>query len=85
MCTHCGRNGHTVDACYKKHGYPPGYEFYNGKTGQINTFVTTDEVVSEHSQKKQEIEIFISLDNNIKCCPNYSSNILAALQQIQLM
>lgn len=52
-CTHCGRNGHTVDT-YKKHGYPPGYKFYNGKTGQINNVVTTDEVVSEHSQKKQE-------------------------------
>jgi len=53
-CTHCGRNGHTVDTCYKKHGYPPRYKFYNGKTGQINNVVTTDEVVSEHSQKKQE-------------------------------
>ena len=20
-CTHCGRNGHTVDTCYKKHLY----------------------------------------------------------------
>jgi len=33
---------------------PPGYKFYNGKTAQVNNVVTTDEVVSEHSQKKQE-------------------------------
>ncbi|XP_019192757.1 PREDICTED: uncharacterized protein LOC109187063 [Ipomoea nil] len=24
-CTYCGMNGHTVDRCYKKHGYPPGW------------------------------------------------------------
>ncbi|XP_050217800.1 uncharacterized protein LOC126668655 [Mercurialis annua] len=25
-CSHCGYFGHTVDICYKKHGYPPGYQ-----------------------------------------------------------
>ena len=25
MCTHCNLPGHTVDKCYKIHGYPPGY------------------------------------------------------------
>lgn len=25
-CTHYGFIGHTVDKCYKKHGYPPGYK-----------------------------------------------------------
>lgn len=25
LCTHCGLHGHTVDKCYKLHGYPPGY------------------------------------------------------------
>ncbi|XP_019176859.1 PREDICTED: uncharacterized protein LOC109172164 [Ipomoea nil] len=24
-CTYCGMNGHTVDKCFKKHGYPPGW------------------------------------------------------------
>ena len=27
MCTHCKMLGHTVDKCYKIHGYPPGYKF----------------------------------------------------------
>jgi len=26
VCTHCMYNGHTVDKCYKLHGYPPGYK-----------------------------------------------------------
>ncbi|KAL5560669.1 hypothetical protein UlMin_036880 [Ulmus minor] len=25
VCTYCGYYGHTVDKCYKKHGYPPGF------------------------------------------------------------
>ena len=24
-CSHCGFKGHTVDKCYKLHGYPPGF------------------------------------------------------------
>lgn len=23
VCTHCGKTGHTVDVCYKKHDFPP--------------------------------------------------------------
>ncbi|XP_010544634.1 PREDICTED: uncharacterized protein LOC104817234 [Tarenaya hassleriana] len=26
LCTHCGLYGHTVQKCYKLHGYPPGYK-----------------------------------------------------------
>ncbi|XP_050231811.1 uncharacterized protein LOC126680689 [Mercurialis annua] len=26
VCSHCGFSGHTVDICFKKHGYPPGYK-----------------------------------------------------------
>ncbi|XP_035547456.1 uncharacterized protein LOC118348955 [Juglans regia] len=25
-CTHCGMNNHTMDKCYKIHGYPPGFK-----------------------------------------------------------
>jgi hypothetical protein len=31
-CSHCGILGHTVDKCYKVHGYPPGFKFTKGKT-----------------------------------------------------
>ena len=26
LCSHCGRQGHTVDKCYKLHGFPPGFK-----------------------------------------------------------
>lgn len=32
LCTYYGRSGHSIDTCYKKHKYPPGYIFYDGKT-----------------------------------------------------
>ncbi|KAI5392010.1 hypothetical protein KIW84_076700 [Lathyrus oleraceus] len=25
-CTHCGRTSHTVETCFVKHGYPPGFK-----------------------------------------------------------
>lgn len=39
VCSHCGYNAHTVDKCYKVHGYPPGFnskskqKFQNDKSG----------------------------------------------------
>lgn len=31
-CTHCNVLGHTVDRCYKLHGYPPGYRNQKGNS-----------------------------------------------------
>lgn len=25
ICTHCCRNGHTIDICYRKHDFPPHF------------------------------------------------------------
>lgn len=29
MCSHCGGKGHTIERCYKLHGYPPSYKTRN--------------------------------------------------------
>lgn len=34
FCTHCNILGHTVDKCYKLHGYVPGYK-QKGKGNSI--------------------------------------------------
>jgi hypothetical protein len=26
LCTHCNRTNHTIETCWLKHGYPPGYK-----------------------------------------------------------
>lgn len=30
-CDHCKMTGHTIQKCYKIHGYPPGHKFYKGR------------------------------------------------------
>jgi hypothetical protein len=37
ICSHCGFIGHTVEKCYKLHGYPPGLKFTQGKPVQHST------------------------------------------------
>ena len=32
VCTHCGKTHHTVDKCYKLHGFPLGFKFKNKPT-----------------------------------------------------
>ncbi|XP_023640469.1 uncharacterized protein LOC111831128 [Capsella rubella] len=32
MCTHCGKMGHTLQTCFKVHGYPPGFKTQNSST-----------------------------------------------------
>jgi len=27
VCSHCGKTGHTIDTCYRKHGFPPHFKF----------------------------------------------------------
>jgi hypothetical protein len=34
ICSHCGVAGHTMDKCYKLHGYPHGFKFTRGKPSQ---------------------------------------------------
>ncbi|XP_010556407.1 PREDICTED: uncharacterized protein LOC104825734 [Tarenaya hassleriana] len=37
LCTHCGLYGHTIQKCYKLHGYPPGYKPSGGSRSQSQT------------------------------------------------
>ena len=44
ICTHCRMSGYTIENCYKKHGYPPGYKSFNGKPTQVHSIVATNTV-----------------------------------------
>jgi hypothetical protein len=43
-CTHCGILGHTIDKCYKIHGYPPGFKFTRGKSTSSANQVSDSDV-----------------------------------------
>ena len=36
VCTHCRKMGHTMDKCYKLHGFPPGFKFKNNKSASAH-------------------------------------------------
>ncbi|CAI0403377.1 unnamed protein product, partial [Linum tenue] len=38
ICSYCGIIVHTIDRCYKKHGYPPGYK----TRGKLSNMVVLD-------------------------------------------
>ncbi|XP_050217905.1 uncharacterized protein LOC126668770 [Mercurialis annua] len=35
ICSHCGKEGHTVDICYRKHGFPPNFQFKNKRNAPV--------------------------------------------------
>lgn len=66
FCSHCNIRGHTVDKCYKLHGYPPRYKFRNSEN-DVNPKPVEGNVVAQpqanffsslnQSQYNQLIEI----------------------------
>ncbi|XP_058761156.1 uncharacterized protein LOC131634505 [Vicia villosa] len=41
VCTHYGRTNHTINTCFIKHGYPPGYNYKTQKPSINNTTLST--------------------------------------------
>ncbi|XP_058746661.1 uncharacterized protein LOC131619598 [Vicia villosa] len=35
VCAYCGKTGHIIDNCYKKHGYPPSFGRGNSYVNQV--------------------------------------------------
>jgi hypothetical protein len=36
ICSHCGISGHTMEKCYRIHGFLPGYKSNRGKNAHPN-------------------------------------------------
>ncbi|GAB4856619.1 hypothetical protein Ancab_040496 [Ancistrocladus abbreviatus] len=52
FCTYCKMRGHTIEKCYRLHGYPPGHKFYKGKiiSGQVLANAISNGTDSEKGQ-----------------------------------
>ena len=78
-CSFCSRLGHTVEKCYKKHGYPPG--MFKGKklTAIASTkmaltqSVNTNEEVSCEQLSKDQLQSMISYLSSQLQSPNVTS------------
>jgi hypothetical protein len=44
ICSHCGIRGHTVDKCYRVHGFPPGFKFTKNQSSvhSVSQIAETD-------------------------------------------
>ncbi|XP_028187581.1 uncharacterized protein LOC114374170 [Glycine soja] len=66
--------GHTVDVCYRKHGYPPGYKPYNGRT-TVNNVVTMSDKFQEDQIQHHEAQDFVRFS------PEQHKALLALIQR----
>ena len=48
LCTHCGKLGHTMDKCYKLHGFPPSYKFKNKNIMAHQVSTVADQFQGHH-------------------------------------
>jgi len=55
ICTHCERNGRTIDGCYRKHEFNPIYKYHSRKNNVINNIDAINET-SNDSTKQSAIE-----------------------------
>ena len=66
QCTHCGRMGHTIDKCYKKHGYPNMFKGKNSNAafvGNVNGDNFCDEDLQGNGATRGRNEgVTISMD-----------------------
>lgn len=72
ICTHCGRTNHTVETCFQKHGYPPGFK----NKGKIPAAATANSATEASPQG--------STPSAFGFTQEQYNNILALLQQSKL-
>ncbi|XP_030927833.1 uncharacterized protein LOC115954102 [Quercus lobata] len=56
ICSHCGRLGHTMEKCFKLHGFPPGFQ-PKGKTSMVNQVGVQDDL-AENGQSSNDANQF---------------------------
>lgn len=56
FCTHCQISGHSVESCFKIHGYPPNFKGFKDKKMVVSVTSTTENDDS-HSDKSPQISV----------------------------
>ncbi|XP_061354958.1 uncharacterized protein LOC133299505 [Gastrolobium bilobum] len=57
LCTHCGRTNHTVDTCYAKHGYPPGFR---NRPRPSSANATVSDLIVNTEEHKNDDKVLVS-------------------------
>lgn len=65
VCTHCKKTGHTIDTCYKKHGFPPNWQRNSANAASIEDVVDQtekeEERVAQSEITQEQYEKLINL------------------------
>ncbi|XP_019160481.1 PREDICTED: uncharacterized protein LOC109157055 [Ipomoea nil] len=63
VCSFCGYTSHTVEKCYKKHGYPPGWKPRNKSAASANQIQTslqeTEESENNYAFNQEDYRRFL--------------------------
>ncbi|XP_022157905.1 uncharacterized protein LOC111024514 [Momordica charantia] len=67
-CTHWNLKGHTIDRCYKLHGYPPGYKQRNTTSVASASSIVASDKQTHYSAatnvSSDQSDFFSSLNTN---------------------
>ena len=71
ICTYCNKTGHTVDNCYKKHGFPPHMKQYRSTVNNFTSDDIEDEGITDVSSQKGDIQeeqpgVFFTKEQHMK-------------------
>ena len=75
FCSYCKKPGHSVDKCYRLHGFPPNFKFRNPT--RIAALVQTHDI--DHTSDNQHTSVSVP-----GLTPEQSSQLMALLQNVQL-
>ncbi|GAB4845269.1 hypothetical protein Ancab_040124 [Ancistrocladus abbreviatus] len=80
VCSHCNIPGHTVEQCYKKHGYPPGHK---GKFKNASGNQPVQRLVNavHEGAPEQPLSTQPAVVSNAVFTPEQYTQLLALLQQ----
>ncbi|KAI5322613.1 hypothetical protein L3X38_031685 [Prunus dulcis] len=77
-CSHCDQDHHTVDKCYKLHGYPPGHRLHKSGKGKGKGSSSSANTVASNGPSLQEIHTAmpsLSEDQSHDSSPPQTSNL----------
>ncbi|KAF1881745.1 hypothetical protein Lal_00032216 [Lupinus albus] len=73
VCSFCHKTGHTVDHCYRKHGFPPGSQRHNTVNNCTVTRKTNDDGILGNKPMNEVVPMENQSSNTRVCCPSFNS------------
>jgi len=76
VCSHCGVTGHTIEKCYRIHGFPPGFKFTKTKSignsfaNQVQNADTSSSSMPFTHDQVQQLMVFMQ---NMQDSPSSSA------------